>query len=465
MIFSNLFKKKYNNWENNRHYLKSATDLKLLPEQIIYVEKIYSHKANKFIRNQHNEIAAKLKSSMLSADFIYLPIIAEQLQTPTALFPFLTYYFPNINQEIVWANTAEAFKTEIISSLFFSALDYKNDIKPGFFRYVGKEENLFIYEYFLLETSNKHLLLEQIDYYINSLTKSELCVQAAIEEENVLFDEEFNEEIFTDNEPICERVYEQSFASYAIEDYFDDSEKETSCKIVKQKEECVKKQLRHKKIALPEDFFEERCNLEVAELKQEKSVENTNLSKEHDLISQIKSDIQNLKNLGFYEILLKEIGGILFENKTTKLFQPSGLVIDEDFRIFLSDFNNMEIVMTPLPKSLFILFLRHPKGINLKSLIEYKRELLEIYKLLSYRETYFNMVESVNRICNPFEGSINEKLSRIKEAFLKQISIDTAKHYIIVGERGEAKKIEIDRSLITLPKAFQEIELTKIKEL
>jgi hypothetical protein len=62
------------------------------------------------------------------------------------------------------------------------------------------------------------------------------------------------------------------------------------------------------------------------------------------------------------------------------------------------------------------------------------------------------------------EGSINEKLSRIKEAFLRKMSMDTAKHYIITGQRGMKKKIEIDRSLIELPNTFEEIERTKIVE-
>jgi uncharacterized protein YggU (UPF0235/DUF167 family) len=70
------------------------------------------------------------------------------------------------------------------------------------------------------------------------------------------------------------------------------------------------------------------------------------------------------------------------------------------------------------------------------------------------------MVESINRICNPLEGSINEKLSRIKEAFQKEMSMDTAQHYIVKGERGMEKRIEIDRSLIVFPDAFTEIKLT-----
>jgi hypothetical protein len=74
------------------------------------------------------------------------------------------------------------------------------------------------------------------------------------------------------------------------------------------------------------------------------------------------------------------------------------------------------------------------------------------------------MVESINRICNPLEGSINEKLSRIKEAFHKKMSMDTANHYIVRGERGMEKRIEIDRSLIVFPDAFTEIKLTEIAE-
>ena len=137
--------------------------------------------------------------------------------------------------------------------------------------------------------------------------------------------------------------------------------------------------------------------------------------------------------------------------------------MDEYFKIFLPDFDNMEIKMTTLPKTLFILFLRHSEGIILKHIHVYRKELLEIYKLLSYKEDYEDFVENIDRICNPTDGSINEKISRIKEAFLNNMSIDTAKHYIITGERGQKKEIVLSRSLLLLPQMFAELYITITK--
>jgi hypothetical protein len=391
------------NLGNNKLYLTSATDLRLLPQQIIYVEGVYNNRINKIIRSKYDEISSKFKFATLSTEFVYLPVIAEQLQGSFSLSYILKYYFPNVDEEKQSQITPAVFQTEFISRLLFSIFAYDNQIKPGLFHYVKKDtENLFVYEYFPFESSNKSSILRQIDYYANSISESNYRVLPSVDEENIS----------------C-----------------------LSC----------------------EDLFEEKV-LESCYQPEGKKEDDRYSRREHEIISNIKSAIRDLKEMGFYELLIKEIGSVLFEKDTNKMFQPSRIFMDDEFKIFLTDFNDMEIAMTPLPKSLFILFLRHPEGINLKSLIDYNKELLEIYKLLSYRETYFDMVESINRICNPFEGSINEKLSRIKEAFLRKISMDTAKYYIVAGERGMKKRIEIDRSLIQLPKVFEEIERTKVPE-
>ena len=58
----------------------------------------------------------------------------------------------------------------------------------------------------------------------------------------------------------------------------------------------------------------------------------------------------------------------------------SRIVITKDFRIILPDYNDTEIVMTPLPKAVFMLFLRHPEGIPFKLMRNYRDELLYLYK-------------------------------------------------------------------------------------
>lgn len=446
MILSKLFKKKRKVCGASKQYFKSTIDLRLLPEQVIYVEGAYNRRINKVIGKRYDTISSKLKSSELSAEFVYLPFIAQQFQNPRSFFSILKYYFPfpTIDLEAGFKDVSATFRTHVISRLFFSSLGYDDvQINPGFFRYVGRDpDNVLVYEYFPFESSNKVAVLEQTDHYIHSLSEwNGADNQLDIAEDEVSFldlreETKYPSEACKKEDTRHSKNGENLFCRYqktsdAISRslFDDDVEQPDSCK--------------------PLLLFEE-----------EKALESQQAVTEHELISRIKSDIKNLKELGFYELLIKEIGCVLFEKNTNQMFQPSRLYMTDDFRIYLPDFGNTEITMASLPKTLFVFFLRHPEGISLKTLIDYKKELLEIYKLLSYRETYHNMVESVNRICNPLEGSINEKLSRIKEAFLRTMSIDTAKYYIVAGERGMKKRIEIDRSLVRLPAAFEEIELT-----
>jgi hypothetical protein len=443
MIFIKLFKKKQDRWQDNRQYLKSTTDLRLTPEQVIYVEGSDNRRINDLISERYDEIASKLKAFRLSAEFVYLPLVTKQLQHPDSLSYLLRYYFPSMERERDLQDISTFSQTDVISRLLFSSLGYTEQINPGLFRYVEKDtEGYFVYEYFSFDLSKRSSIMRQIDFYANVIADGQVPCPPSVRIEEACMSMDENCCMGSSSPKSLFKEKLRKVQEKRSDDLFDKEE-----------------QVEFRKV------LETKCLLE--EEKQRTRVYATPslpCPEGYELITRIKSDIENLKELGLYELLIKEIGHNLFKEDVYSMFRPSRLLMDNDFGIYLPDFNAMEITMTPLPKALFILFLRHPEGINLKSLIDYKKELLEIYKLLSYRETYFDIVESINRICNPFEGSINEKLSRIKEAFLKKMSMDTAKYYIVTGERGKKKSIDIDRSLIELPMVFQEIELTKASE-
>ncbi len=128
--------------------------------------------------------------------------------------------------------------------------------------------------------------------------------------------------------------------------------------------------------------------------------------------------------------------------------EVSSIFIDKEYRIFLVEYQNFEIKMTPLVKSVYFLFLRHPEGILFKNLDLYYDELGAIYTLISNRENIEDMKKSIQDICNPTENSINEKCSRIKESFVQHFDDDIAKNYYITGWRGDPKYIPIDRELV-----------------
>ena len=122
----------------------------------------------------------------------------------------------------------------------------------------------------------------------------------------------------------------------------------------------------------------------------------------------------------------------------------SRLHITADFRILLPDYNNIEIQMTPLPKAVFILFLRHAEGIPFKFLFDYREELTSIYRRIRPTAS----TRSIESVVDPTNNSINEKCARIREAFVSKFDEHLAENYFITGKRGEPKKIRLPRKLI-----------------
>lgn len=129
----------------------------------------------------------------------------------------------------------------------------------------------------------------------------------------------------------------------------------------------------------------------------------------------------------------------------------SRMHIDGQYRIFLTDYDNREIVMEPLPKAVYFLFLRHPEGIRFKYLSDYRSGLRHIYNVITGGKRLSSAIEdSINRVTDPCDNSINEKCSRARGAFIKEISSDIVdKYYAIKGLIGGPKYIGIDRSLIS----------------
>lgn len=167
----------------------------------------------------------------------------------------------------------------------------------------------------------------------------------------------------------------------------------------------------------------------------------TNPDKETlELINEIERRVDKLAQKGISEHILQQI--------VSKPTVVSRMVISRDYRIFLPDYNNMEVVMPPLVKAVYFLFLRHPEGIIFKHLVDYRAELQRLYE--NIRGDYLDdkAVQSIIDITDPMKNSINEKCARIREAFVTRFDERLAVNYIIRGERGEPKRIPLHRELV-----------------
>ena len=156
---------------------------------------------------------------------------------------------------------------------------------------------------------------------------------------------------------------------------------------------------------------------------------------------EIRERVDKLRELGVGEMVINRL--------LMPVHRLSRLRIEADGRIILADYGEREIKMSPLTKAVFLLFLRHPEGIIFKHLPDYRDELQHIYvRLLGDAADNEKVLRSISDVTNPCHNSINEKCSRIREAFLQEISEPLARYYFVTGERATPKKILLDRKLV-----------------
>lgn len=158
------------------------------------------------------------------------------------------------------------------------------------------------------------------------------------------------------------------------------------------------------------------------------------------MMSEVQMLVERLRNSGVGDVALH------------RLFRPTQQLSRIHIRygrIFLTDYNNMEIKMPPLSKAIYLLYLRHPEGIKFSYLPDYREELLHLYELISGRDNREEIRRSIDDVTDPTRNSINEKCSRIKQAFLREFDDSIAQNYYITGERGEVKKILLPNEMVT----------------
>lgn len=156
---------------------------------------------------------------------------------------------------------------------------------------------------------------------------------------------------------------------------------------------------------------------------------------------EIKKNVEQLRAKGIPLMAIKKLVGDISD-------EPSRLHISKDYKITFLDFNNQELVLSPVKKAVFLLFLNHPEGICFKDLADYKEELLDLYKKVSVYDSIETMENTVNRLIDPMDNSINEKCARIRNALMLMFREEIANWYMIKGKRGESKGIKLPRNLV-----------------
>ncbi len=150
------------------------------------------------------------------------------------------------------------------------------------------------------------------------------------------------------------------------------------------------------------------------------------------LAHQLRILVRRLQALDRNDLLLSAIGVPTLEALRIEAAKGtlSPLVITSDYRLIL-EATHTEVVLSPVHKAVYLLFLNHPEGIEFKHLASYRGELLSLYHRLAPYMEVERMEETVDRLTNPLDNAINEKCSRIKAAFSALMDEYSASYYII----------------------------------
>lgn len=115
------------------------------------------------------------------------------------------------------------------------------------------------------------------------------------------------------------------------------------------------------------------------------------------------------------------------------------------------------IPLTPLRLLVYVLFLRHPDGLYLKDISEYRAELYRWYPVLNSKFTREKEHATIERLLDTSSNSLIETIHHINRAFTDLLPPDLASYYTIHGQRGGIYVLNLPADKVTYPE-----QLTKI---
>ncbi len=178
-----------------------------------------------------------------------------------------------------------------------------------------------------------------------------------------------------------------------------------------------------------------------------------------EMALEVKRLAGQLQAEGRSDLLLKALGVPLLEELRIEAAKGklSRLLITNDYRFILEDYNRQEVELQPVHKAVYLLFLAHPEGIEFKRLSDYREELTRYYMATAKLMDKEKIIEGVDHLVNPLDNAINEKCSRIKKVFLDMMDEYTVSYYIISSHTQKhiagSSRIWYQRlKVITLPR-------------
>lgn len=418
-------------------------ELPFLPDrnQVFYIENGYDEVVNNFICSHYFDL--KSMFSRIGMDFYYLPYLLRERDIEAKVRYYAPYLSP---KQLVQEVQSNAFVPYISDS------EIRASLKPSFI-FEGKQEGYLGDVRFLAVTFDS--LINSTDDIIEQLMHLVISTREAfyIEQQEKRLQE--SRHLEAEHHSMCRKLEENMTCETSMQcptavEGWDDHEQES--RVTEKRESRKNRESSSESESLLGRLINrfgkrasicyEKADEEDAPAKSLEEIEEEQSLKETaEILRDLRMTVQRLRLEGVSLMAIHE-----FIDKQEPL---SRMIITPDYRIFLPDYNNMEIEMGALPKAIYFLYLRYTEGIIYKHMPDYFSELLNIYKQLRPNTDEARLNLTITKVVNPLGNALNENIARIRKAFVEKFDEHLANNYIVSGERGLEYSIPLDRNLIT----------------
>ncbi|MBL0340894.1 MAG: hypothetical protein IPP71_08190 [Bacteroidetes bacterium] len=130
---------------------------------------------------------------------------------------------------------------------------------------------------------------------------------------------------------------------------------------------------------------------------------------------------------------------MLFRERFKTTRQPSRIEISGgQQKICFSDLGNAELKLSPLEKTVYLLFLKHPNGLHLNEIHDHTAWLEETYSKLGNVRSLVELKNSIAQLTDPTENSVSEKF-HASETKSSDLSVTIWLLIILLKVRGQEK--------------------------
>ena len=107
-----------------------------------------------------------------------------------------------------------------------------------------------------------------------------------------------------------------------------------------------------------------------------------------------------------------------------------------------------ELKIRPMAKTVLLLFLRHPEGILLKHISDYRAEMTADYRRCMRSLNPDDVERRIQKLMDIFSNELNVNISRVNAALSALVSPEEEQLYRVSGRAGTPKAIRLDRTLV-----------------